>query len=154
MGGRFNDTQDPPMMEAECQKIISIWLIYKRIFSSFENIFVSEVFVDYVFHLVFTKNIHENSVGKNFGGARVFELSLATTITVLKPVSCDHVTSFNYDGKKARDVGLTCWCHLSNIMPDGIFHESMRQGITWFLLLFFFVCLFCFLEVILLFSSG
>ena len=36
------------------------------------------------------------------------ELSLATTITVLKPVSCDHVTSFNYDDKKARDVGLTC----------------------------------------------
>ena len=28
--------------------------------------------------------------------------------TVLKPVSCDHVISFNYDGKKARDVGLTC----------------------------------------------
>ena len=26
----------------------------------------------------------------------------------LKPVSCDHVTSCNYDGKKARDVGLTC----------------------------------------------
>ena len=69
MGGWFNDTQNPPIMEAECQKIISIWFIYKRIFSSFENIFVSEVFVDYVFHLVFTKNIHENSVGKSFGGA-------------------------------------------------------------------------------------
>ena len=64
MGGWFNDTQNPPMMEAERQKIISVWLIYKRIFASFENIFVSEVF-----HLVFTKNIHENSVWKNFGGA-------------------------------------------------------------------------------------
>ena len=39
---------------------------------------------------------------------KIFELSLATTITVLKPVSCDHVISFNYDGKRARDVGLTC----------------------------------------------
>ena len=28
MGGWFNDTQNPPMLEAECQKIISIWLIY------------------------------------------------------------------------------------------------------------------------------
>ena len=36
---------------------------------SFENFFVSELFVDYVFHVVFTKNIHKNSVGKNFGGA-------------------------------------------------------------------------------------
>ena len=47
------------MMEAECQKM----------FASFENTIVSEVFVDCVFHLVFTKNIHENSVGKNFGSA-------------------------------------------------------------------------------------
>ena len=37
-----------------------------------------------------------------------FELSLATTITMLMSVSCDHVTSFNYDDKKARDAGLTC----------------------------------------------
>ena len=49
---------------------------------------------------------------------------------VLKPVSCDHMTSFNYDGKKARDVGLTCSYHLSNIVPNSIFHESMRLGIT------------------------
>ena len=39
---------------------------------------------------------------------KFFELSLATTIMMLKPVSCDHVTSFDYDDKKARDVGLTC----------------------------------------------
>ena len=39
---------------------------------------------------------------------RFFELFLATTITVLKPVSFDHVTSFDYDDKKARDVDLTC----------------------------------------------
>ena len=29
-----------------------------------------------------------------------------------------HLTSFNCDSKGARDVGLTCKCHLSNIMPD------------------------------------
>ena len=39
---------------------------------------------------------------------RFFELFLVITITVLKLVSCDHVTSFNCDDKKARDVGLTC----------------------------------------------
>ena len=61
---------------------------------------------------------------------KFFKLSLESTIMVLKPVSCDHVTTFNYDDKKARYVGLTCWCHLSNIMPDSIFHESMRQEIT------------------------
>ena len=57
---------------------------------------------------------------------------------MLKAGSCDHVTSFNYDYKKARDVGLTCGCHLSNNMPESIFHESMRLGITPFF--FFFWC--------------
>ena len=56
---------------------------------------------------------------------------------MLKPVSCNHVTSFNYDDKKARDVGLTC-CHLSNIMPDSVFYESMRQEVTCFFLFFSF----------------
>ena len=41
---------------------------------------------------------------------------LATTITVLTPVSCYYMASFNYGGKKAKDVGLTCRCHLSNIV--------------------------------------
>ena len=85
---------------------------------------------------------------------KFFELSLATTITVLKPVSCDHVRSFNYDDKKARDVGLTCWCHLSNNMPDSIFHESMRQGITcvcvFFVFVLFFLLLLFLCRVILL----
>ena len=58
---------------------------------------------------------------------------------MLKPVSCDHVTSFNYDDKKARDVGLTCWCHMRSNMPDSILHESMRQGITPVFLFFFFL---------------
>ena len=72
-----------------------------------------------------------------------FEFSLATTITVLKSVACDHVTSFNYDGKKARDVGVTFWCHMSNIVPDSMLHESMRQGIN--------VLFFCFVLVLYLF---
>ena len=66
-----------------------------------------------------------------------FELSLATTIPVLTPVWFDHVTSINFDGKRARVVGLTCWCP----------HENMRQEITcpvlfwlvgWFFCSFFF----------------
>ena len=36
----------------------------------------------------------------------------------------------NYGGKKARDVGLTCSCHLSNIMPDSIFYGSMGWWMT------------------------
>ena len=64
----------------------------------------------------------------------------------------------NYDHKKTRDVGLTFWCHLSNIMPDRIFHESMRPQIIvsvsfWFFGGFFvFVCLFvCFFVFVFLF---
>ena len=33
------------------------------------------------------------------------------------------LTSFNYDGKEAWYVGLTCRCHLSNIMPDDILND-------------------------------
>ena len=65
------------------------------------------------------------------------KLSLATAIMALTPVSCYYMTSFNYGGKKARDVGLTCRCHLSNIMPDSIFYDSMGWGITC--LFFFFL---------------
>ena len=73
------------------------------------------------------------------------ELSLATRITVLTIVSFDHVLSFNYDDQ-AKVLGLT-WCHLSSIMPDSIFHKSIRRGITCFVLCFpfvlsFFVCFF------------
>ena len=58
------------------------------------------------------------------------KLPLATTIMTLTPVSCYYMTSFNYGGKKARDVGLTCRCHLSNIMSNSIFYDSMGWGIT------------------------
>ena len=56
---------------------------------------------------------------------------------MLTPVSCYYMTSFNYGGKKARDVGLTYRCHLSNIMPDSIFYDSMEWGMTQFFLFFF-----------------
>ena len=56
---------------------------------------------------------------------------------MLMPISCYYVTSFNYGGKKARDVGLTCRSHLSNITPDSIFHDSMGCGVTQ--VLFFFL---------------
>lgn len=95
----------------------------------------------------------------------IFELFLATTITALKPVSCDHVTSFNYDGKKTRDVGFAFICHLDNIKLESIFHESMGQEITCFLKkrnyefcniavgFFFSYLIFFYLVIPLLFSS-
>ena len=58
------------------------------------------------------------------------KLSLATAIMVLTPVSSCYMASFNYSGNKARGVGLTCRCHLSNIMPDSVFYDSMGWGIT------------------------
>ena len=54
------------------------------------------------------------------------------------------MTSFNYGGKKARDVGLP-W---SNIMSDSIFYDSMGWGMTQLPLNFLFVCLFVFLGVV------
>ena len=48
------------------------------------------------------------------------------------------MTLFDYGGKKARDVGLTYRCHLSNIMPDSIFYDSMGWGMTQLLLLLLF----------------
>ena len=57
---------------------------------------------------------------------------LVTIITVYTHVLCDYVKSFNYDGKKARYVGFTCTCHVSNIMLDSISHESRGQWITYF----------------------
>ena len=47
---------------------------------------------------------------------------------VLTPVSCYYMTSFNYGRKTAKDVGFTCRCHLSDIMPDSIFYDSMGCG--------------------------
>ena len=52
----------------------------------------------------------------------------------LAPVSCHYVISFNYGGKKARDVSLTCRCYLSDILPDSIFYNSIGSRMTQFFL--------------------
>ena len=57
----------------------------------------------------------------------------------LTPVSCYYMRSFNYGGKEARNVGLTCRCHVSNIMPDSIFYDSTGWGIIC-------PCIFVFLK--------
>ena len=75
------------------------------------------------------------------------KLSLTTTIMVLTPASCNYITSFNYGGKKARDGGLTCRCHLSNIMTGSIFNESMGWGITCPFLFFLRVITTVFLSI-------
>ena len=62
------------------------------------------------------------------------ELLLATTVTMLKSVPCYYLTSFDYAGKKARDICLTCKCHQRDIMPDSIFCDSMGWGMTQFFL--------------------
>ena len=81
-----------------------------------------------------------------------YESFLAITITVLTPVSCYYMTLFNYGGKKARDVGLTCRCHLSNIMPDSIFYDNMGLGMTQ--LLFLLLLFFFFFVVVVFFLRG
>ena len=65
------------------------------------------------------------------------KLSLTTTIMALTCVLCYYLTSFNYGGKKARDVGLSCRCYLSNVLPDSIFYDSMGWGITCGFFFFF-----------------
>ena len=73
----------------------------------------------------------------------LLSLSLCYTFNVVCFLSClrDHhhgvdaclmllYESFNYGGKKARDVGLTCRCNLSNIMPDSIFYNRMGWGMA------------------------
>ena len=71
------------------------------------------------------------------------KLSLTTAIMALTCVSCYYLTSFNYGGKKARDVGLSCRCYLSNVLPDSIFYDSMGWGITCGFFFFFFFFLWC-----------
>ena len=58
------------------------------------------------------------------------KLSLATANMALTPVSCFYMTPFISGSKEARDVGLYCRCHMSNIMCDSIFHDSMGWRIT------------------------
>ena len=66
------------------------------------------------------------------------KLSLATAIMALTSALCYYLTSFNYGGKKARDIGLTSTCHLSNIIPDSIFCDSMGWEVTCVFFFLFF----------------
>ena len=55
---------------------------------------------------------------------------------MLTLISGEYVTSFDWDGKKARYAGLSSECHLSNIMSGSIIHDDTVQGITFFFVLF------------------
>ena len=71
-------------------------------------------------------------------------LHFATTLTVLTPVSCFHITSFNYGAKEVRDADPACGCHQSNIIPDSIFSVNIAQCVTClfiFSFLLFYVCI-------------
>ena len=74
-------------------------------------------------------------------------LHFATTLRVLKPMLCFHMTSFNYGAKGVRDVDPTCRCHQNNIMPDSIFSVNIAQCVTcgW-------VCCYCIVVFFLFFS--
>ena len=91
VSGWLNDTQNPSMMEAKCQKIIIICLIYQGIFASFGNIFCR------LFPLVFTKNIHANSVGKTFLGCSyhlngIKEIYIISVMSDSRHTKCSNVT--------------------------------------------------------------
>ena len=62
-----------------------------------------------------------------------FKLSLPTTTGV---DACPRLL-FKYDGKRARDVDLTCRCHLSSIMSDSIFNEA-EGNLTFFYYHYYF----------------
>ena len=66
-------------------------------------------------------------------------LHFATTLRVLKPVLCFHMTPFNYGAKGVRDIDPACRCHQSNIIPDSIFSVNIAQSVT---------CLFAFCFVL------
>ena len=46
----------------------------------------------------------------------------------MMPVSSYYMTSFNYGGKKTRDIGLTCMCM---VVSDSIFFDSIGSGMNW-----------------------
>ena len=57
-------------------------------------------------------------------------LHFATTLRVLNPVLCFHMTSFNYGTKWVRNVGPTCRCHQSNIMSVTIFSVNIAPCVA------------------------
>ena len=66
--GWFSDTQKPPVVVAECQKILDIQYIWGRVFVSIAKIFVFKYSYT-IFLLVFTWNIYGKSVARTFFGA-------------------------------------------------------------------------------------
>ena len=66
-------------------------------------------------------------------------LHFATTLRVLKPVLCFHMTSFTYGAKGVRDVDPASRCHQSNIIPNSIFSVNIAECVT---------CLFVFCFVL------
>ena len=101
------------------------------IFSSFKNIFVSEVFVDYVFHLVFTKNIHENSVGKSFESAlKWYQGIMCVNIYIHLPVNA--IVRLPYPqsrDKQTCSYDTECSNHhpsLSTLRPKGLSCSMMK----------------------------
>ena len=53
---------------------------------------------------------------------------------------CFHRTSFGYGVKRVRDVGPTCRCHQSNIMPDSIFSVNIAPCISYGQMCLFVFC--------------
>ena len=72
-------------------------------------------------------------------------LQFATTLRVLKPVFCFHMTPFNYGARRVKDVDPACRCHQSNIIPGSIFSVNIAQCVTC-LLVFVFICFMCILR--------
>lgn len=54
-----------------------------------------------------------------------FRVTLATTIKELTPTLYFCMTSSKYSAKKERNVDLPFRCHLSSVMPDSIFYDSL-----------------------------
>ena len=69
---------------------------------------------------------------------------------LLTPALFYCVTSFKYDGKKARVVGLACKCYLSRIMTASILKAWVRNklfvvvAVLFLLLWFIYLCCFDF----------
>ena len=61
----------------------------------------------------------------------VFHVShIATTLMVLKPALCLHMTLFNVGAIGVRDVDPACRCHRNSIIPDNIFIVNIAQCIN------------------------
>ena len=56
-----------------------------------------------------------------------------------------HVTSFNYDAKEARDVGLSCRCHLSNSqIVSSVLNTLERITCLWLYVSLCICCRYCY----------